>query len=76
MASSRTSPVSRKSLSRPGVAMIACTPAPTSASCFSREAPPYTHAEHTPSGPPNRTHSFSICSASSRVGARTTPVVT
>mmetsp|Transcript_67359 Transcript_67359/g.133484 ORF Transcript_67359/g.133484 Transcript_67359/m.133484 type:complete len:203 (+) Transcript_67359:1045-1653(+) len=61
-------------MSRPGVATRTCTPASISVSCFSRGAPPYTHAAAMPNGLPKRLHSASIWHASSRVGARTSVV--
>mmetsp|Transcript_22562 Transcript_22562/g.53608 ORF Transcript_22562/g.53608 Transcript_22562/m.53608 type:complete len:215 (-) Transcript_22562:2-646(-) len=63
--------LSRKSFSRPGVAMTACAPLRRSRSCPPLGAPPYTHVDMMLELWPNLTVSSWICVASSRVGAST-----
>mmetsp|Transcript_6251 Transcript_6251/g.16637 ORF Transcript_6251/g.16637 Transcript_6251/m.16637 type:complete len:292 (-) Transcript_6251:769-1644(-) len=67
--SSRTCRPSRKSFSLPGVAMRQCTPARMALSCWCLGAPPYAHTQLIWLDCPKRCASFSICTASSRVGA-------
>mmetsp|Transcript_24564 Transcript_24564/g.58921 ORF Transcript_24564/g.58921 Transcript_24564/m.58921 type:complete len:400 (+) Transcript_24564:726-1925(+) len=61
-----------RSLKRPGVPMMMWIPNMQLRICGPLGMPPYTHADAILDACPNLVHSASICTASSRVGARQT----
>jgi hypothetical protein len=66
--------VSMKSINRPGVAAQISTPSRNALTCGPFGAPPYTHALLILLLAPKMAASACICTASSRVGARTSAI--
>ena len=60
----------RRTLSRPGVATMTCTPLRSAVACVCLGTPPYAHTVVRPARLPASSMTAAICIASSRVGDR------